>query len=84
MAVEYLDNGNDDGTILGRSGDKIGFYGTTAVTQPTIGTYTAALSTASATTSSPYGFATSTQADDIAIAVKTISATLSTLGIQSS
>jgi hypothetical protein len=30
MAVEYLDDGNDDGTNFGRSGGKIGFYGLTA------------------------------------------------------
>lgn len=27
MAVDYIGNGNDDGTNFGRSGDKIGFYG---------------------------------------------------------
>ena len=27
MAVEYLDNGNDDGTVFGLSDSKIGFYG---------------------------------------------------------
>jgi len=34
MAVEYLDNGNVDGTCLGQSSStKIGFYGTTPVDQ---------------------------------------------------
>ncbi len=34
MAVMYLDNGNDDGTVLGQSSaEKIAFYGTTAITQ---------------------------------------------------
>lgn len=37
MAVEYLGNGNDDGTNFGRSADKIGFYGlTTPIVKPTI------------------------------------------------
>ena len=38
MAVEYLDNGNDDGTNFGQSAtSKIGFYGlTTPVAQQTI------------------------------------------------
>lgn len=38
MAVEYLDNGNDDGTNFGYStSSKIGFYGlTTPIVQPTI------------------------------------------------
>jgi hypothetical protein len=30
MAVEYLDNGNDDGTVFGASDAKIGFYGLAA------------------------------------------------------
>jgi hypothetical protein len=36
MAVEYLDNGNDDGTNFGGSSAKIGFYGlTTPIVKPT-------------------------------------------------
>jgi hypothetical protein len=27
MAVDYIDNGNDDGANIGRSDGKIGFYG---------------------------------------------------------
>lgn len=38
MAVEYLDNGNDDGTVFGQATtSKIGFYGlATPIVQPTI------------------------------------------------
>lgn len=37
MAVEYLDNGNDDGTNFGRSAGKIGFYGlTTPIVKQTL------------------------------------------------
>lgn len=37
MAVEYLGDGNPDGTSLGLSAtEKIGFYGTTPVVQATI------------------------------------------------
>jgi hypothetical protein len=38
MAVEYLDKGNDDGTVLGQSASsKLGFYGlTTPIVQPTL------------------------------------------------
>jgi hypothetical protein len=37
MAVEYLDNGNDDGTNFGRTTGKIGFYGlTTPIAQQAI------------------------------------------------
>lgn len=34
MAVEYLDNGNDDGTVFGQSAtEKIGFHGVAPVVQ---------------------------------------------------
>lgn len=37
MAVHYLDDGNDDGTVLGQSStSKIGFYGVTPIVQPTL------------------------------------------------
>jgi hypothetical protein len=37
MAKEYIDNGNDDGTVLGRSDGKIGFYGlTTPIVKATV------------------------------------------------
>lgn len=45
MAVEYLGQGNDDGTVVGRSAtDKVGFYGKTPVVQPS-GSAQAAVST---------------------------------------
>lgn len=47
MTVEYIGDGNSDGTVLGQSGEKIGFYGLAApIAKPTI-TVTA---TATATT----------------------------------
>jgi hypothetical protein len=48
MAVHYLDDGNDDGTVLGQATtSKLGFYGlTTPVVQPSI----TAVSTTTATT----------------------------------
>lgn len=27
MAIEYIGNGNPDGTVVGQSGEKLGFYG---------------------------------------------------------
>ena len=37
MAVESIDNGNDDGTNFGRTDDKIGFYGlTTPIVKQTL------------------------------------------------
>jgi len=47
MAVEYLDNGNDDGTVLGQSAsEKIGFHNATPIVQATV----AATTTTTATT----------------------------------
>lgn len=37
MAVEYISYGNDDGTVFGRSDEKIGFYGlATPIVKPTL------------------------------------------------
>ncbi len=37
MGVIYLDDGNDDGTVLGQAaGSKIAFHGVTAITQVAI------------------------------------------------
>lgn len=48
MAVHYLDDGNDDGVVLGQSATKkIGFFGATPVVQQAI----TAVTTATATTS---------------------------------
>ena len=41
--VIHVDNGNPDGVIVGQSGNKVGFYGTTPVA---IQTATTAVSTA--------------------------------------
>jgi hypothetical protein len=47
MAVHYLDDGNDDGTVLGQSATKkVGFFGATPVVQQAI----TAVATATATT----------------------------------
>lgn len=36
MAVDYIGNGNEDGTNFGRSDEKIGFYGlATPIVKPT-------------------------------------------------
>jgi hypothetical protein len=37
MAIEQLTNGNPDGSLIGRSDDKLGFYGlTTPIVKPTL------------------------------------------------
>lgn len=33
MAVEYIGDGRPDGTCVGQSGEKVGFFGTTPVVQ---------------------------------------------------
>lgn len=82
MAVEYLDKGNDDGTNFGQATtSKIGFYGlTTPIVQPTKAT---AVTTSAATTATPYGYSTSTQADAIVTAINAIIANLTALGLTS-
>lgn len=69
-----LSNAGSDGIILGQSTtDKIGFYGlATAIVQPS-GAAQAAVATSTITTASttttPAGYATTTQADNIAAQV---------------
>lgn len=81
MAVEYLDNGNDDGTVLGQSAsEKIGFYGVTPIVQRS-GAAQAAVGTTAATTSTPWGFSTSTQADGIITLLNELRASDVALGL---
>ncbi len=59
MAVDYIGNGNEDGTNFGRSDEKIGFYGlTTPIVQPDF-TQAALSSTPIVGTTSVWGFTTS-------------------------
>lgn len=55
MTVEYLGTGDDDGTVLGRdsTADKVGFYGTTPVVQPSA-TAQSAVATTAVTTVETY------------------------------
>jgi len=74
MAVgQYLGDGNPDGTSLGSSAtEKISFYGVTPVIQPTSASQAAVATstiTTAATSTTPWGFATSTQADAVAAQV---------------
>lgn len=70
-----------DGVEVGQSAtDKVGFFGVTAVVQPSDANQ-AAVGTASATATSPYGFATSTQADAIVTLVNQLRSDLVSLGL---
>lgn len=75
MTVTQLTKLPSDGTNFGQSTtDKIGFYGlTTPIVQPSGATQaavTVSTITTAATTTSPWGFATSTQADNLAASAK--------------
>ena len=65
MAVEYVDSGNDDGSVLGRTSGRIGFYGTSPVAKGAA--VTALVTTPTAT--------------DIATAVNSIISRLQTVGL---
>lgn len=65
MAVEYVDSGNDDGSVLGRTSGLIGFYGASPVAKGAA--VTALVTTPTAT--------------DIATAVNSIISRLQTVGL---
>lgn len=72
---------SDGGYEVGRSAtDKVGFYGTTPIVQPS-GASQAAVGTAAATTTTPHGFATGTQADAIVTLVNEMRSVLVNLGL---
>lgn len=69
---EYFGNGRPDGAIFVSTGKKGAFFGATPVVQPVGATQAAvavAVITTAATSTTPYGFATITQANDVAAAV---------------
>ena len=73
MTVQYVDNGNPDGAVLGQDAtEKIAFYGKTPVVQPTSASQAAVAATVvttASTTTTPAGYATTTQATNIATIV---------------
>lgn len=77
---QFLDSSMGDGTILGQtSSSLIGFYGTTPKDRPDA--VTALITTASTSTSSAFGYTTSTQCEAVTTAVNTIIARLQELGL---
>lgn len=69
------------GFLVGQSAsDLVGFYGTTPVVQPS-GSAQAAAGTTASTSSSPFGFATSTQADALINLVNAMRSALVSVGI---
>lgn len=81
MAAEYLGKGEDDGVILGRSTtDKVGFYGTAPVVQPTV-TAIGTTTISQVGTTGKWAFATSTAAIAFVARVRSIQTALDSLGI---
>jgi hypothetical protein len=80
MPIIQHSDGNPDGQVFGQSSsDKLGFYGATTVTRPTVAAYTT--TTLSNSTSTNWGYTTSTQADAINSQVVAITAALRNLGL---
>jgi hypothetical protein len=81
MSIRQLSDGDTDGTVLGQSStDKLGFYGATVpVVRPSVSAYTT--TTAAISTSTNWGYSTSTQADAINTQVVAITAALRNLGM---
>lgn len=77
MAGTYVGDGSPEGTIVGRSGGKVGFYGTTPTVIAT--GFTAPAATA-ATSSTPFGYSEA-QANAILTWVRAVDAELKAKGI---
>lgn len=82
MAVVYLGGGNDDGTVVGQSATElVGFHGATPSDQRAV---LAAVATTATVTTTPHGFTTGTQADNLVLAVNEIIALLKEKGLMAS
>lgn len=82
MAVEYLGLNAPDGMCWGiATSDKLAFFGTTPATQQSLTVTTVATTNAVSTTSAIWGFSTSSQANQIIVAVNEILSLLATLGL---
>lgn len=80
MAVDYIGNGSPDGMTIGSSTtEKVSVYGVTPIVRRS-GATQAAISTTAATMSTPYGYATSTQADAIVSLANELRAGLVAIG----
>ena len=71
---------HSDGLLLGNTSEKLAFLGATPVVQPASAAQ-AAVATTGSTTSTPYGYTTSAQADAIVTLVNRLRLDLVTLGL---
>lgn len=80
--INELDDGGSAGTRLGRSATEslVAFYGKTPVVQPTA-TAQSAVATTASTTTTPYGYTTSAQAEGIVTLLNRIRTDLVNLGL---
>jgi UDP-N-acetyl-D-mannosaminuronic acid transferase (WecB/TagA/CpsF family) len=82
MAVENLGLSGPDGTRLGlTSSEKIGFYGSTPQTRADLSNAAVATTVAISTTTTKWGFASSTQANAIVALVNELRAELVAIGL---
>ena len=77
--AEYVGHGTDNGAILGRSGGKLGFYGTAPTAQRS-GSSQSALTLTTAT-SGGFGFSTSAAFNAFTAQLEEMRATLVALGL---
>jgi hypothetical protein len=82
-AVRYLwEYGTtEDGNYIGTSSSKIGFYGTAPTAKQSLTVTTVATTVSVSTTSAIWGFSTSSQANQIIVAVKELLEIVATVGI---
>ena len=79
--TQYLDRGDADGVQITKdSTRKVGIWGASPVSRGSLSSVVAPGVTA-ATTTTPWGFATSTQADAISLAVRNMEFALRSLGV---
>lgn len=76
---EYLDSGEDAGSIHGRSGGKIGFFGTAPVVIQSV-TATSTVTISQVATSGKWAFASSTAANNLVTQVQDLKAALLAYG----
>lgn len=79
---EFGDHSSYDGTLIGgASTDKLGFFGKTPAARQSLTVTTIATTVSISTTSAKWGFSTSTQANQLIVAVDEILSLLATLGL---
>ncbi len=80
--TEYIGTGQPDGLIIcSASSEKLGFFGTTPAAQQALTVTTLATTVSISTTTTKWGFSTSTQANQLVVAVDEILQLLANLGL---